>query len=107
MYKQTLAELKEYFNKLKSEGIDLDKTLGLVDRILLYTDDLLKEIERIDHKTTAVEERLEKLKEDYFELLDLIQQVVELSYSEPEKALQLLQNLQQQRKLNNSYQLLN
>jgi adenylate kinase family enzyme len=101
MYKQTLAQLKEYFSKLKSEGIDLDKTLDLVDKILLYTDDLLKEIERVDNKTNAIEERLEQLKEDYYELFDLIRQVVELSYSEPERALQLLQNLQTLRSDNN------
>jgi len=99
MYKQTLIQLKEFFNKIKSEGIDLDKTLDLVDKILLYTEELLKEIERIDNKTNTLEVRLEQLKGDYYELLDLIQQVVELSYSEPESALQLLQNLQQLRNL--------
>ena len=100
MYKQTLAELKECFQKLKSEGVDFDNILDLVDRILLYTSDLLSEIERIDNRTNTIEERLEQLKEDYFELLATIQQVVELSYAEPERALQLLQNLQQYRKSN-------
>ena len=93
MREQMLLQLKDDFLALKSGETDLDKTLDLIEKILLFTDMLLKDIDDLEYRTKSVEDRHENLEKRNANILELLQLLIQLSYSEPDRALLLLQSM--------------
>ena len=93
MREQMLLKLKSEFLALKGGEADLDKTLDLIEKILVFTEMLLKDIDELEDRTISVEERQELLEKRNANVLELLQLLIQLSYSEPERALLLLQSM--------------
>ena len=90
---EQLLQLQKDFLELKGEEIDLDRALDLVERILLFTDALLKDIDALEIKTRSVEERQHHQEKSNTRILELLQLLIQLSYTAPERALLLLQSM--------------